>query len=194
MSDNKYINTYIDLAMATLHDNINVMMQLRTKEKLSDELLLEKDKIISELTERLSALESNVETSLNTQIASLKTDIDNSNREVARLNGVVSQLEGEKSGLVNRNAELENEKNALLSRANNVEGEKAALLNKANHLDTALHQVSEMKKDIIAKNGEIESLKKTIEELSSVKPAINTPSTPKRKKPVAMKEEEHNDF
>jgi DNA repair exonuclease SbcCD ATPase subunit len=48
MSDsNKYINTYIDYALGTVHDYLNQVLQLKTQLKISNDLVAEKDQVIS---------------------------------------------------------------------------------------------------------------------------------------------------
>lgn len=51
MSDaNKFVNTYIDFAVNQLHENLNLILQLKTQLKLAGDSVTEKDEIISKLT------------------------------------------------------------------------------------------------------------------------------------------------
>jgi uncharacterized protein (DUF3084 family) len=208
MSDqNSFINTYIDLAMGTIHENTNAILQLKTREKLANDLLLEKDRIISDLTEQLKTQLGQVQSTSDEEIArltnelaaaraehaSVKTEYEtfktSKNQETAKMNGHTADLESERQTLLQQNQ-------TLLGRVQALESEQVTLTGKASHLETALNQVHTMKQDIIAKNAEIATLKKTIAELQTPpkevpKEAINT----KRKKNVVViKEEELNDF
>jgi chromosome segregation ATPase len=57
MSDiNKFMNTYVDHAVGMIHENISLILQLKTQIKIANDLILEKDAAIGSLT---SQLESN---------------------------------------------------------------------------------------------------------------------------------------
>lgn len=54
MSDpNKFINTYIDTIIAALHEQLGSGLQLKTQLKLANDLLQEKDSIISQLNNEI---------------------------------------------------------------------------------------------------------------------------------------------
>lgn len=56
MSDaNKYMNAYIDHAIGMIHENINVVLQLKTQLKMANELLAEKDAAIGSLMSQLNS-------------------------------------------------------------------------------------------------------------------------------------------
>lgn len=50
---NKYVNAYIDFAVSQLHENLNVILQLKTQAKMANDLVSEKDTIIAKLTQDL---------------------------------------------------------------------------------------------------------------------------------------------
>ena len=57
MSDiNKFMNTYVDHAVGMIHENISLILQLKTQIKIANDLIVEKDAAIGSLT---SQLESN---------------------------------------------------------------------------------------------------------------------------------------
>jgi len=57
MSDtNAFVNAYIDHAVGMIHENINLILQLKTQLKIANDLISEKDSVIGSLT---SQLESN---------------------------------------------------------------------------------------------------------------------------------------
>lgn len=60
MSDpNKFINTYIDTAMATLHEYLGSSLQLKTQLKLANDLLIERDTTIGQLNSEIQNLRTN---------------------------------------------------------------------------------------------------------------------------------------
>ena len=60
MSDpNKFINTYIDTTIATLHEYVGSSLQLKTQLKLANDLLIEKDAELSRLTSEIENINSN---------------------------------------------------------------------------------------------------------------------------------------
>lgn len=89
---------------------------------------------------------------------------------------MVSQLQAE---LTNTKTELEqcrnnhNEKDSVIRSLSQLEHTNNALQNKVSHLDTALNQISEMKKIIIQKDDIIKKLETQIDELKAPKKVIN---------------------
>ena len=60
MSDaNKYVNVYIENAVALLHEDLNNILQLKTQLKLSNDLANEKEQIIATIQKELEDLKSN---------------------------------------------------------------------------------------------------------------------------------------
>lgn len=60
MSDpNKFINTYIDTAIATLHEYVGSSLQLKTQLKLANDLLIERDATIAQLSSEIENLRTN---------------------------------------------------------------------------------------------------------------------------------------
>lgn len=60
MSDpNKFINTYIDTAMATLHEYLGSSLQLKTQLKMANDLLIERDTTIAQLSSEVENLRNN---------------------------------------------------------------------------------------------------------------------------------------
>jgi predicted RNase H-like nuclease (RuvC/YqgF family) len=56
MSDaNMFMNTYVDHAIGMIHENINVVLQLKTQLKMANELLSEKDAAIGSLMSQLDS-------------------------------------------------------------------------------------------------------------------------------------------
>lgn len=59
MSDqNKFINTYIDTIIATLHEQLGSSLQLKTQLKLANDLLIDRDNTIAQLNMEIEGLRS----------------------------------------------------------------------------------------------------------------------------------------
>lgn len=60
MSDtNAYVNAYIDNAIGMIHENVNVILQLKTQVKIANDVIKEKDGIIGSLTPQLESSKVN---------------------------------------------------------------------------------------------------------------------------------------
>lgn len=56
MSDtNKFVNAYIDVAVNQVHEYLNSVLQLKAQLKISNDLVTEKDEIISQLNQQLES-------------------------------------------------------------------------------------------------------------------------------------------
>lgn len=57
--DNKYINAYVDIAIGTIHEYLAANIQLKAQNKLANDLVSEKDKIIASLQSEISSINQN---------------------------------------------------------------------------------------------------------------------------------------
>ena len=125
MSDpNKFINTYIDTTIATLHEYVGSSLQLKTQLKLANDLLLERDAAISKLTDEKDAAVSRLTSEIESINNTFSTNQDNT----------------------------ETMKAALLSCQDKLriaEESHSAISSKVSHMDTLLKQLSDTKKKII---------------------------------------------
>ena len=63
MSDpNKFINTYIDTTIATLHEYVGSSLQLKTQLKIANDLLIERDETIAQLVSENENFKNNFTT------------------------------------------------------------------------------------------------------------------------------------
>lgn len=188
MSDSgKYINTYIDNAISVSHDFMVQVIQLKTQLKIANDLVLEKDQVISTLTKEKDDAVTN--------LTKEKEQISNSlQAENERYKG---EIQGETEKL--RLAQEEVSKAAANARL--WEDQFNAMKNKVSHIDALSNQLNEMKQTLIAKNSEVEQLKKNLEdkdlEINNLKKKdlpkknINTKGKPK---PIVPTVEETDDF
>ena len=134
MSDpNKFINTYIDTTIATLHEYVGSSLQLKTQLKLANDLLVERDATITQLTSEKDAA-------------------------VSRL---TSEIENINSNFSNTQDNTETMKAALLSCQDKLkiaEESHSAISSKVSHMDTLLKQLTDMKNEIKNRDDQISSL------------------------------------
>jgi chromosome segregation ATPase len=165
---NAYINAYVDNSVGMLHEYVTMVLQLRTQNKIANDMVVEKDTTISSLREQISGVSS---------------------EQQEELDRVKRELESYRSQVGNNN-ELINQ-----SRADAIKWEQEynEMKNKVSHMDTLTSQMNEMKKLIIDKDKEIEDLKEKLTPKAPPKKVINTPKD-KSETPLVMKEtEEKND-
>jgi chromosome segregation ATPase len=167
---NAYINAYVDNSVGMLHEYVTMVLQLRTQNKIANDMVVEKDATISSLRE---------------QVSSVSTELQE------ELNRVKRELESYRSQVGNNN-ELINQ-----SRADAIKWEQEynEMKNKVSHMDTLTSQMNEMKKMIIDKDKEIQDLKEQLTTKLPPKKVINTPKD-KSETPLVMKEtvEKNDDF
>ena len=134
MSDpNKFINTYIDTTIATLHEYVGSSLQLKTQLKLANDLLLERDAAISKLTDEKDAAVSRLTSEIESINNTFSTNQDNT----------------------------ETMKAALLSCQDKLriaEESHSAISSKVSHMDTLLKQLSDMKNENKTRDDQIASL------------------------------------
>jgi chromosome segregation ATPase len=134
MSDpNKFINTYIDTTIATLHEYVGSSLQLKTQLKLANDLLVERDAAITKLTDEKDAA-------------------------VSRL---TSELENINNNFSTTQDNTETIKIALLSCQDKLkiaEESHSAIASKVSHMDTLLKQLADMKNEIKTRDDRITSL------------------------------------
>lgn len=126
MSD-KFYNTYVDVAIGTIHEQLASILQLKTQLKIANDLVLEKDGVISTLSEEREAK---------------NTEADDLKQQVSTIDSLRNTING-------------------------LTAENESLKTKGSHLDTCINQVSEMKKEIIARDQTIQKLKEEIEKLKA---------------------------
>ena len=59
MDQNRYINAYVDIVIGQLHEMLSNNLQLKTQNKLANEIIQEKDNLIGELQNRINAVQNN---------------------------------------------------------------------------------------------------------------------------------------
>lgn len=134
MSDpNKFINTYIDTTIATLHEYVGSSLQLKTQLKMANDLLIERDAAISKLTDEKEAAVSRLTNELENINNNFSTTQDNTETLKAALFSCQDKLKI-------------------------AEESHSAIASKVSHMDTLLKQLSDMKTVVMSKDDQISSL------------------------------------
>jgi len=141
MSDQKYVNYYIEHAVGTAHDYLNTILQLKTQLRMANDVIEEKTNIVGPLQ---------------TEIESLRTQLEDSRNQNNNLNHSVNQSNNDKKSL---------------------EEQLHTLQNKISHMDTLLNQLNDMKRIIKEKDAELEALRT---------PVINTKKKPVKPESITV--------
>ena len=147
MSDpNKFINTYIDTTIATLHEFLGSSLQLKTQLKLANDLLIERDATITQLTSEIENINNNFS---NTQ--------DNTETMKAALLSCQDKLKI-----------AEESHTAISSKVSHMDTLLKQLTDMKNEIKTRDDQIASLNNDIAAKDAEISLRNGKIDNLTSV--------------------------
>lgn len=126
MSDSKFINTYIDVIIGTLHENLNTVLQLKTQQKLVNDLIQEKDEVISSLQNQITTLSQSDESNkyakdnLSNEIEELRKNAkiweDSYNamkNKISHMDTLTNQLNQYKQDIISKNNEIESLKTEI---------------------------------------------------------------------------------
>lgn len=110
MDQNKFINAYVDHAIGMVHENISVILQLKTQLKLSQELMVEKDQIIENLERQLENNKTDT-TELNTHRDNAKLWEESYNamkQKISHMDTLVRQISEMKSMIIEKDDIINN--------------------------------------------------------------------------------------
>lgn len=165
MSDQKYVNYYIENAVGVAHDYLNTILQLKTQLKMTNDVIAEKDGVIG---------------SLQSEVESLRNHI----------NDVVNQNENLNDSVTSLNQNL----NVSSSSIKALEDELFSLRNKTSHMETLINQVNQMKSIIKEKDAQIEALRapviNTRKKPAKVETQNTQPQVVKVAEPIVSQEDE----
>jgi chromosome segregation ATPase len=150
MSDpNKFINTYIDTTIATLHEYVGSSLQLKTQLKMANDLLVERDAAITKLTDEKDAAVSRLTNELENINNNFSTTQDNTETLKAALFSCQDKLKI-------------------------AEESHSAIASKVSHMDTLLKQLSDMKAVVMSKDDQISSLNNNLVTKDNQIASLNT--------------------
>jgi chromosome segregation ATPase len=146
MSDpNKFINTYIDTTIATLHEYVGSSIQLKTQLKLANDLLVEKDDTIAQLTGEIENIKNNFST-------------NQDNNETVRVALLSCQ---------DKLKIAEESHNAISSKVSHMDTLLKQLTDMKNEIKTRDDQISSLNNDLVAKDAEISIYNEKIDNITS---------------------------
>lgn len=183
MSDQtKYINTYLDIALSTVHENLNNVLQLKTQLKILNDLVSEKDQVIETLQSENSENKTSSEKlkSATDRARQWEDSFNAMKSKVAHMDTLTAQYNEFKSNLIAKSDECNTLKTELDARRAEIEAHKA---------------------EIQAQKAEIEELKKQIKQETKVplvkssisKKAINSKDTSKTTEDTTTSTDNGND-
>lgn len=126
MSESKFINTYIDIIIGTLHEYLNSNLQLKTQIKVANDLILEKDGVISSLSQQLEEIRNST-TNAENATSALQAEMDKvladaklwqdsyhaSQNKLSHMDTLTRQVSEMKNEIITRDKTIENLKNEL---------------------------------------------------------------------------------
>ena len=147
MDQNKFINTYIDIVMNALLENIKTNLQLQTQVKVHEFVVADKDQIIASLTQQLNenkvaddwkvkyeAADANYSAVLGklkhmdtllSQVGEMKNIIAGKDNEIMDLNSrLINDLDNKDREIINLKNELEELKSSLATKVINTKVKK----------------------------------------------------------------------
>lgn len=150
MSDpNKYVNYYIENALAMVHENINVLLQTKTQARVATELASEKDSTIESLKAELER--------------SLK---DNNELAQAKQNATVWQEKHD--AMAHKVAHMD----TLMNQVNEM---KNQFIGKNDELNKAQEQIEKLKDEMAIKDQQLVDLGQEVKRLEKLVPKSATP-------------------
>jgi len=171
MSDQgKFINTYIDTIISTLHEMLNNNLQMKTQIKISGDMLTEKDEHIARLTATIDEFNQNQSNSSQT--------IQTNNQEISDLRNQVSRIQQDLQAAQSKASHVDSLLQQVVDMKNEIKNRDVLLETKT----------QEFEKVIADKNAEIEKLK--VKKVKSLAKVIETPELNK----VSSTKEKDDDF
>ena len=146
-TNDKFFNAYVDLAVGMLHQNVNAILELKTQIKLLEDNVRLKDSVITELDGAIGIL--------NEEKKNRSSDLDKVYLEKEEIRSELSQ-------------QIE----ILNSKLASMEEKYEQTQQKYVHMATYETQIKEMKRELQAKNEEINQLKKQSEKPLPIKESV----------------------
>lgn len=164
MSDqSKYVNTFIENSVGMIHEYVSLVLQLKTQAKLAEDMLAERNAIVSSLEQQINEFKTELENSRN----ELHQTISNSNEQVNQ-----SRADSSK---------WEQEYNSMKARVEHLD----TFVNQVNEMKQMLIDKNKEIEDLQKK---IENLSKKNSKTLAPKVVINTLN--KREDSLVMEEQE----
>jgi hypothetical protein len=207
MDQNRYINAYVDIVIGQLHEMLSSNLQLKTQNKLANEIIQEKDNLIGELQNRINAVQNNDsdvqkakeqakhwEDSYHTMLAktshmdTLLNQVRDMKTIILEKDNLIGELQNRINAVQNNDSDVQKAK----EQAKQWEDSYHTMVNKVAHMETLPNQVKDMKAIIQEKDQIIFKINENIEDLQTPKKVINI--KPKKKVEDIKLENSIDDF
>ena len=170
----KYVNAYIDVAVGTVHELLNQVLQIKTEARVANDLVSEKDQVISSLQEERDKNKVGHDEidKAQAQVRTWENEVNSLRNKANSFDGLSNQFNDLKRDLIEKNKEFENVKKEL--------EETKTKLKELQKIDRQVKREEKKSQPVV------------------VKPVINKETTPVAKsipaKVVVKEAEEDNDF
>lgn len=135
MSDQKYVNYYIEHAVGIAHDYLNTILQLKTQLRMSNDAVEEKSGIINSLQSELDSYKSRLEetTNQNIHLKAAEEQLHALQNKVSHMDTLLAQVADMKRMIKERDAEIEALRAPVINtKKKPVKSEPTVLPNKPN--------------------------------------------------------------
>ena len=112
VDQNKYINGYIDNAVGMIHENVNLILQLKTQLRLANELISEKDAIITNISSELENNKNNniendmMVTKLTSDLKHLRAANETMSSKQSHIDTALTQISQMKAQIIERDEKI----------------------------------------------------------------------------------------
>lgn len=150
MSDQgKFINTYIDVIIGSVHEMLNTTYQVKTQLKMANDIISQKD-------EEIASLREHIENSQRSESA-ISDTIKSNNEEINRLRSSISSLESENTTLKTKQSHFDSSIQQIIEMKNEIKKRDSIILEKEKQIEELNFKLEEEKK------------KKTMKEVKKLK-------------------------
>lgn len=150
MSDQgKFINTYIDVIIGSVHEMLNTTYQVKTQLKMANDIISQKD-------EEIASLREHIENSQRSESA-ISDTIKSNNEEINRLRSSISSLESENTALKTKQSHFDSSIQQIIEMKNEIKKRDSIILEKEKQIEELNFKLEEEKK------------KKTMKEVKKLK-------------------------
>lgn len=164
--NDRFFNAYVDLAVGTIHQNVNTILELKTQVKMLEDQVRELDSAVGVMNQKIENFD-------------------------AEKDSLIKQFEENTKNLT---SQYDQRLSDLQSKLASLEREKESIMRKSGHMTTFENQIKSMKREILEKNAEIDRLKNpTVVSSNTSNTNVTSVINTKTKKPPS-KPENVDDF
>jgi DNA repair exonuclease SbcCD ATPase subunit len=153
--NNKYINAYVDIAIGTIHEYLAANIQLKAQNKIANDLVSEKDKIIASLQSEI--------TSINKNTGDMQVLQSNAKSWEESYNAMKNKV-GHMDALTKQMIEMKREISIRDEKIQELEDKLAELNKKSRKKQSAIEIKNKIEEDVVIPAAKIENEKLPIDD------------------------------